>query len=805
MTFLRDLRFGARSLLKAPGLMLVATLALSFGIGLTATMWSIIYGAMIKGLPFDEPSQIVALFRVNTTQPEGRNRQGVTLHDFKDWAAQQKTFSTIAAHTCGTINVTGTDKAERYDGCWMTAGALEITRVAPILGRLISAEEASPNTPRTAVIGYQVWQDRFAGDPGVVGKVIRVNGQPHSVVGVMPQGFLYPQDTKIWVAYQTDALATRRDQSPQLQVVGRLKPGVSIDAAVADLNVIAKRIEMDHKATNENLAATAIPYTEAFIGNEPRQLLYTMLGAVGFVLLIACANVANLLLDRAAHRTKEVGIRTALGASRSDVVRQFLAEAMILAALGAVLGTAIAWGGTTAFNNAIASTQPPFFIDIRLHVPVLLFIVGVTLLAGVLAGLFPAWQSARADINEILKDESRGASSLHIGKMSRALVVFEIALSCGLLVAAGLMTKSVTKLRNLDPGFDTKGMFTARIGFPVTYTDTAAQKLFFEQLEQKLAAIPGARAASIASGIPGVNMAGRGVIPEGKTYERRQDIPNVRSLSVTPGFFATYGLKPRQGREFTMADRLDGLPVAIVNQKFVDTHFAGQDPIGRRFRFPGGADSLTWRTIVGVTGNIFTADNENPWQPTVLLPFAQNFTNFASMTVKTASSTPMQITPQVREAIASLNPDLPIYWVYSMEEALARPQWFIRVFGTMFMIFGFIALFLAGIGLYAVMAFSVSRRTREVGIRMALGAKGSDVVRLIFRQGMIQIGAGLVAGLGLAAGVSKLLSIVLFDVQPRDPQVFGGVIAVLAAAGLLACLIPASRAVRVDPNVALRD
>jgi predicted permease len=803
MSIFRDLRYGARSLRKSPGLLFVATLALSFGIGLTATMWSIIYGAMLKGLPFDEGSRIVALNRTNTTLG-GRNRQGVTLHDLVDWKAQQKTFQALAAHTCGTINVTGTDKAERYDGCWMTHGALEITRVAPMLGRTFSPDETSPNTPRTAIIGYQVWQDRFAADPQVIGKSIRVNGQPHTVVGVMPQGFVYPQDTRVWVAYQTDVMATPREQSPQLQVVGRLKDGVSLDAARADLDVIARRIEAEHKATNENLRPLVQPYVDAFIGPEPKQLLYTMLGAVGFVLLIACVNVANLLLDRAAHRTKEIGIRTALGARRMDVVRQFLAEAFILASLGAIIGTAIAQGGITAFNRAIADTQPPFFIDIRLHPPVLLFIAGVTLLASLLAGLFPAWQSARADINEILKDESRGASSLHIGKMSRALVVFEIALSCGLLVAAGLMTKSVTKLRNMDPGFDTNNLFTARIGFPATYTDTLAQKLFYEQLEQKLAAIPGARAASISSGLPGVNLNGRQIIPEGKTYERRQDIPDVRTLNVTPGFFATYGLKVREGREFTAADRIETLPVAIVNQKFAETHFPGQSAVGRRFRFAGGTDSSSYRNIVGVTGNIFTGGNENPWEPVVLLPFAQNYSTFSSMTVRTSGPS-LAITPQVRAAVASLNADLPIYWVYSMEEALARPTWFIRVFGTMFMIFGLIALFLAGIGLYAVMAFSVSRRTREVGIRMALGASGANVVRMILQQGLVQIGIGLVAGLGLAALVSRLLSVVLFDVQPRDPVVFGGVIAVLAGAGLLACLIPARRAVAVDPLVALRD
>ncbi len=802
MTLLRDLRYGARSLRKTPGLTIVATLALGIGIGLTATMWSIIYGAMIKGLPYEDPQEIMALFRTNPLRDV--DRTGVTLHDLQDWMAQQKSFEALTANTCGTINVSGTDKAERYDGCWMSAGALELTRVAPLLGRLIRAEEARPGGEPVAVIGYSMWKNRYGGGANIIGTVIRVNGQPHSIVGVMPEGFLFPQNTQIWVPYRVDVLATRRSESPQLQVVGRLRDGVSPGMARADLNAIAKRIEAEHKETNEGMRASVVPYVEAFIGPEPTRLLYTMLGAVGFVLLIACANVANLLLERAAHRTKEVGIRTGRGASRGADGRDFLAAALLLALLGAVLGTGIAYFGVDAFNRAIADSQPPFFIDIRLHPPVLLFIVGVTLLASLFAGLLPAIQSARADINEILKDESRGASSLHIGKMSRALVVFEIALSCGLLVAAGLMTKSVTKLRNLDPGFDTGNLFTARIGFPAGYTDTLQQQQFFEQLVEKLANIPGARAASIASGIPGVNMQGRNIVPEGKTYERPQDQPNIRMLSVTPGFFQTYGLKVRQGREFNNADRIDAQPVAIVNQKFVDTHFAGQDPIGHRFRYGGGRDSLVWRTIVGVSPNVYSGDNERPWAETAFTPFSQNFTNFASMTVKTAGP-PMAITTQVREAIASLNADLPIYWVFSMQEALARPTWFVRVFGTMFMIFGLIALFLAGIGLYAVMAFSVSRRTREVGIRMALGATGRDIVRLILGQGMFQLGVGLTLGLGMAAGVSQLLSLILFDVQPRDPAIFGGVVAVLAAAGLLACYVPARRATGVDPVVALRD
>ena len=802
MSILRDLRYGARSLRKSPGLIIVATIALGVGIGLTATMWSIIYGALIKGLPFDDPQQIVSVWR---TSPErGIQRMGVTVHDFADWSAQQKSFAKFGATTCGTFNVSGTDKPERFDGCWMTADAMSIPAVQPVIGRLFRAGEDRPGAERVAIINQTMWQGRYASDPDIVGKSIRVNGQPHTIVGVMPAGFLYPNNTRIWAPLVIDPLASQRNAAPQYQVVGRLRPGVSVDQANVDLNAIAARLEAEHKETNENVRAVVQPYVKGFIGDEPSRLLYTMLGAVGLVLLIACANVANLLLDRAAHRTKEVGIRTALGASRFAVVRQFLAEALILSLMGAVLGAVIAQAGTSAFTRAIADTQPPFFLDFRLHPPVLLFIVGVAVLASLISGLLPAIQSARADINEILKDESRGASSLHIGKLSRALVVFEVALSCGLLVAAGLMTKSVTKLRNIEPGFDVDNVFTARVGFPATMTDTVKQRLFFEQLPERLAQIPGAQVTAVMSGLPGGNMGGQQVIPEGKAYERERDRPRVRTLSVTPGFFETFGIRVRQGRAFTADDRAGSAPVAIVNQTFVDRHFPGVDPVGRRFRVPEGRDSLVFRTIVGVVGNTFTGDNQQPWDAAAFTPFAQVPSNFASMAVRTQGP-PMALTAEVRDAVASLDPDLPIYWTRTMREAMAQSMWFVRVFGTMFMIFGAIALFLAAVGLYAVMAFSVSRRAREVGIRMALGARTPDVIRLIFGQGMLQLGVGLTLGLGLAYGVSRLLGLILFDVQPRDPQIFGGVIAVLAAAGLLACLLPARRAAAMDPNIALRE
>jgi predicted permease len=468
-----------------------------------------------------------------------------------------------------------------------------------------------------------------------------------------------------------------------------------------------------------------------------------------------------------------------------------------------VSGTAVAWLGITLFNRAIVDTQPPFFIDIALHPPVLLFVALISLGATMFSGIIPAYQSSRADLNEILKDESRGSSSLKIGRMSKGLVVFEIALSCGLLVASGLMIKSVTKLKTMDPGFRTSNIFTARVGFPATYTDTAMQKRFHEDLRQKLLQLPGARQATLASGLPAVGGNGGNFTVEGVTYNEDRDVPNASWVSVSPGFFETFEIKASSGRVIDETDREAGLPAVVVNQALADKYFPKQDALGRRIRLGGRTSERQWMTVVGVVPTLYSGDPEEPRKPGFYVPAAQNHSSFMSLAVQTTGN-PMALTQPVRQAVASLNPDIPIYFVYSMEEAFARPTWFIRIFGTMFMIFGLIALFLASVGLYAVMSFAVSRRIKEVGIRMALGAQARDVVRMIFQQGAWQMGLGLVLGLGLAAAVANLMTIILFDVQPRDPSIFGSVVLVLAIAGMAACFLPARRATRVDPLVALR-
>ena len=799
---LRDVRYAWRSLLRSPGLTVVATLALTLGIGLTTTMFSIVYGALMRGLPYPDGDRIMAIGRANPAK-DIRN-QSLPIQDFVDYRKEQHTFNDLAGSSSGTIYVSGDEKAERFTGAWITANLFDVVGVRPLLGRTFRAGEDTPAGEKVAILSYSMWQQRYAGDRNIIGHQLRVNGAPHTVVGVMPENFAFPNDDQIWVPLQTDPLATPRGQGQYLSVVGKLKPGVSFDQASVDLATISKRLAAEYKESNEGFTATVRSFVDQYIGPEPRQLLYTMLGAVFFVLLIACANVANLLLDRAAHRTKEVGIRTALGASRSHVIRQFLTEALVLSLVAAVLGVVVAHFGIGAFNRALTITQVPFFVDIRLHPQVLLFTIVVAILTTLVSGAIPALQSSRADINEILKDESRGASSFRIGRITRGLVMFEIALSCGLLVAAGLTIKSVTKLGNMNPGFTTKNVFTARVGFPAAYTDTAAQARFFDQAVQRVAALPGVQSAAIAVGLPGAQQGLNGFrfSIEGATYAKDKDHPNTRATSVTPGFFSTLNIPIVAGRGFTEADREGSLPVAVVTRSFVAKHFKDRDPIGRRIR-SANDQKLPWLTIVGVTGDVFTGDQQEPFSPVLFQPLAQQRSSFAYITARTVNA-PMSLTAGVRTAVSSLNPDIPLYWVQTLDTAIAQELWFVRVFGTMFVIFGGIALFLASVGLYAVMSFSVSRRIREVGIRMALGAQARDVVGMIFRQGIVQLAIGMTLGLALAFGIARLLGVILFQVQPRDPVIFSGVAAVLVGVGLLACLVPARRATLVDPLVALR-
>ncbi|HEX8905704.1 MAG TPA: ABC transporter permease, partial [Longimicrobiaceae bacterium] len=533
MTLFQDLRYGARKLLHNPGFSAVSVVTLALGIGLTTTMFSIVYGALMRGLPFEHGERVVAIRRANPAR--NQQRLGVPVHDINDWRAQARSFEGLAVYNAGTMNVSGSEKPERFDGGWVTANAFQLLRVRPYLGRTFRPGEDAPGAPAVVILGYDLWQSRYGGDRGVIGRTIRVNGEQAEVIGVMPPKFAFPSSEKLWVPLRLD-LPAKRGDGDQYAVFGRLKEGVSMDRANVEMQGIARRLASTYPESNKDITAYVEPYTKAFIGDEPTKLLQTMLFAVFLVLLIACANVANLLLSQAAMRAKEVGIRTAMGASRFRIIMQFLTEPLALALVAAVIGVALAAEGVKLFNDAIAATEPPFFIDIRIDGPILLFVLAITLFATFVSGVLPAIRASGANVNEVLKDESRGSSSFRGGRLSRALVVFEIALSVGLLVAAGLTIKSVTKLRRMNYGFPTREIFTARVGLPESvYRDTAAQIRFYDQLHQRLADLQGVESYTLTGMLPVLGAPTNTFAVEGKAYAQDRDYPETHYVTTYPG------------------------------------------------------------------------------------------------------------------------------------------------------------------------------------------------------------------------------------------------------------------------------
>ena len=799
-----SLRTSVRTLRRSPGLTAIAILALTLGIGLTTAMYSIVHGAL-RDLPFEGADRLLHLER--NRPAEGIDSMEVTIADFQDWRRQQSSFEDLAAFTQGTANLASDDASpERYEGAFMTANAFRLLRVHAALGRTFEKGEDGPGAPASVILGHRVWRDRFRGDPEIVGKSVRINGEPSVVLGVMAEGFRFPYDQDLWLPLRWDADLPSRDAGQTLEVYGRLAPGITADQAQVEMSSIAKRLAEAYPETNAGVGAVVKPYTEEFVGEEAISLLYVMLGAVLGVLLIACANVANLLLARTALRSREVAVRSALGASRLRVVLGVLGEAAILSATGAVLGLGLAAVGVEMFDRAIHATDPPYWLTFGIDVQVAVFVVVLTAAATLVSGLLPALQASGARVGEVLKDESRGASSFRLGRLARGLVVAEIALSCGLLVATGLMVKSVVELRTHDYGFPVDGLFTARIGlFESDYPTPDDRVRFFENLRDRLAERPDVRAVALTDSLPVLGS------PRTRFALRSQAadedaLPRARQVTVSPGFFEAFELRPLAGRTFTAHDRRDSRAVALVNRPFAERYFPGEDPIGRQVRLgraDAGNESEPWRTIVGVVPDMDLGGPREEDPEGIYVPLAQSEIRFASLVVRTAGD-PMALTPAVRQAVGTLDPYLPIYWVRTLTEAIHTQNWFVDVFGTIFGVFGVSGLLLAVIGLYGVMSFSVQRRTHEVGIRMALGADSGKILRLMVRQGAIQVGVGTVLGVALALALSRGIQILLFGVEPWDPGIFAGIIGVLVATSLAAALLPARRAAVVDPAVALR-
>ena len=800
---LRDLRLSFRGLRRTPGSTLIAALAFALGIGLTTLVFSIIWGVMIRGLPFAEPQELVSL---RSTQAErGNFSMGVSIHDLTDWRGEQRTFDGLAGMSTTSLSLSDDDGSpERLDGAYIEAAAFSLLGVQPVSGRVFTMEESAPGAPPVILIGWGVWQQRFGGDPAIVGRIVRVNGEATTIVGVMPRGFGFPSAQNAWLPLRLDPLQLPRGQGGGLRVFGRLRDGVTVEEAGTDIQRIARRLEAAYPATNEGVGSRVYPYTDDLLGPDERVALYAMFGSVVFVLLIACANVTNLLMARAMIRSREVGVRTALGASRFRVASQFLTESLVLAMVGTAAGGVIAAAGIRLFNNAIADQRPPFWIDVRLDGPAALWTLVAMVGATLLSGALPALQAARAATSEILKDESRGGSSFRLGRVSRVLVAGEMALSVGLLVGAGLMVKSVVQVRTVDLGFDAGRIHTARISLqPARYAEPPRKVAFTGELLTHLRSTPGIDAAALASSTPGLG-AGRATFGfEGASYLTDRDYPNATLVYVSTGFFEALQASLLGGRDFTIADR-DGAPlVAIVNRAFERRHFPEGGVLGQRIRIGTAASAFPWATIVGVAPDLYASAVDDTRQEAIYEPIAQIPPTTFSILARTRAE-PRELTPIVRSIVAGLDPDLPLYSVGSVQDIVRDDNWQYALVGSLFISFGLAALFLASIGLYGVMAFSVSRRTRELGVRMALGATRRDVLRLVFTQALAHTAIGLAVGTAFALAISRVIAAMLFKVEPRDPAIFMSVVLVLVATTLLACWVPARRAAAVDPLEAMR-
>ncbi len=800
-----DLRFGLRMLARHPTLSIVAILTFGLGLGLATAVFSVVNGALYKGLPFEQADRLVLLVGTNATR--NLTRTALSVHDLAAIAERQRVFESFGPfeHVPVNLSLAGGD-AERFEAVALGVGALQATRVRPALGRTFREGDDRAGAEPVLLLGYQLWQERFGGSPDVIGKVVRASGVARTIVGVMPKGFAFLMREQVFIPLVTNAAATPRGDGPTYVAFARLRPDMSMRGAKTELAAVMAGVEKQFPDTNRGIGASVIPVLDALLGSQLYGLLYTMLAAGIGVLLIACVNVSNLLVARASLREREVAVRLALGAGRRRVVAQMFTEVALLALAGAVVGLLISVGSIHWIVAAIQSDPPPFFITFGLDVRVLLFVTAVTLASAMFAGLLPALQATRPNIAGALKDAGRSTTGFRGRRFSSALVVAELTVSCALLVAAGLMVKSVAQVRTVDLPFAVEGITTARLSLPkAQYPDPEARVRFLNALHPSVVALPGVQTVALADGLPGSPTPVSPVQIGGRAYTRDADYPMVCQAIVTPGYFDTFKAKVVRGREFTDADQPGRQLVALVNESFARRFFKGTDPIGQQIRKGRGRSDEPWLTVVGVVGDMMMRGfaNTSDSQAGYYIPLAQSKVGAAASIVIHGNGGPAAVLPGLRAAIRSLGPDVAISEVQPMQGVVDRLATFFSVFGTFFFAFGVAGLFLAAAGLYGVMSFAVTRRTREFGIRAALGARGGQLVLLVMRQAVVQSLVGLTLGGALGLLAANGLQPYLFRVDPRDPLVLGLAVLALAATGLATGLVVAKRVARLDPVTAL--
>lgn len=810
-SFLHDIRYGIRTLLKNPGFTAIAVLALTLGIGANATVITLANSVLFKNLPFADSERI--LYVSGSTREDPGNTFGISMPDYRDFAAQAKSFQSLAAFRGSTADLTdGAGFPTQYNVVRLTANGFSVIGQTPILGRDFQPQDAQVGAAPVTILGYGIWETRYAKDPAIIGKAIRVNEVSTVVIGVMPRGLIFPGETALWLPLIPTIDIDKRQTRP-LHLFGHLAPGANLNTANAEMTGIAARIESAYPDTDKGKTVIVQTFNQANFNGRIKIVFAALLGAVGFVLLIACANVANLLLARAVGRSREISIRLALGASRWRIVRQLLVESVMLSVVGGILGSILAFWGVRIFDRAAIPTGKPAFLIFAMDYHVLAYIGAVALGTGIVFGLAPALRLSKLDINSALKDGSHGSGSGTRSRyLSASLVVAEMALAVVLLTGAGLMIRSFLNVSSSTLGVNSNNVLVAQISLRGDkYKSSDSQLTFFHQLQTRLQALPGVEFAALTSNLPAGGTISYNYELEGSPSTDERHRPELDALVVTPEYFPTLEIRPTQGRTFTSHDGISGVPAVIVNEIFAAKFLPRQDVLGKRLRLvkrtvTAGVTTESfepWLTVVGVIPTVIQDNSDNTEAPLIYLPLQQE--PRAGMYVALCTSVPPgTLASSLRHEVQMVDENLPVNQLDTLTNMLLLRSWPWRIFGTMFAIFALIALVLASVGLYGVIAHSVSQRTKEIGVRVALGASSGKILRLVFAQGMTQLAIGMVIGIAAAFAVTRVLKGLLIGVSSTDPATFTIVALVLAAAGILGCLIPALRAIRVDPVIALR-
>jgi putative ABC transport system permease protein len=798
-----DIRYAVRNLIKRPGFTLIAVITLALGIGANSAIFSAVNALLLKPLQFPELDRVVTVWDKIPTR--GVEHNECTFANYLDWKAQNQTFEHLGLSRWWSANLSGGDSPERVQGFLVTASFFNVLGTKPLMGRTLFEEENQPGKDAVAVIGYSLWQRRFGADPNIINKQISVNNIARTIVGVMPERFNYPKGAEVYapISITPELAASRGNHS--YYVIGRLKQGVSKATAQADLDTIVARLEKQYPETNTGWGVNVIPIVQDTT-RQYNTALWVMMGAVGFVLLIACANVANLMLARASGRQKEIALRAALGASRWRIVRQLLTESLIVALIGGVVGILVAFWGVDllrAANPGEASRFAPGWDLLGMNLAVLAFTVGLSVISGLLFGLAPAIQVSRPNLNNALKEGGRQGTS-GTNRLRSAFVVAEIALSLILLVGAGLLVRSFISLMKINPGFNPENVMTMQIVLPAAkYKEDPQRAAFFSSLIQKAQSVPGVQQASVVNYLPlgGANSSDAYLV-EGQPEPQPGNENDGRYRVCSPEYFQTMGISVLQGRGFTADDKAGATPVVIVNETLAKKHWPNGDAIGKRIRFLGPIERAPWMQVVGIVQDV-RHDLNVPMTPDFFLPHAQDPWN-AMILVARTNVDPASTAGALRQQVWSIDKDQPVFEVKTMDEIRALSVSLYSFSSVTLGIFAGAALLLASIGIYGVMAFAVTQRTQEIGIRMALGAKNRDVLTLVIKHGMLMALVGVVVGLLGAWGLTRFLSGLLVGVSSTDLLTFGLVTFCLLFAALLACYLPARRATKVDPLVALR-